>query len=84
MVDNNDIKGRPPRKKPLWPWLLLLILTLAAIYSWNRATELFDDFSRNMPAAIIDLFNDILRDHGRDRPYGPGVDVVVPTQVYNE
>jgi hypothetical protein len=84
MVDSDDIKATPPPRKPLWPWLLLLVLTLAAIYSWNRATELFDDVSRNMPAVIIDLFNDILRDHGWDRPSGPGLDVVIPTRLYNQ
>ncbi len=84
MVDNEEIKATAPRKKPLWPWLLLLVLTLAAIYSWNKATEFFDDVSRNMPDVVIDLFNDILREHRRDRPLDPGVDVVIPTRIYNQ
>lgn len=77
VVDNKK-NERPPRRKPLWPWLLLLIMTLLAIYAWDRATELFNDFSRNMPAAVIELFEDLLReDHRNVRP-SPGVDVSVP------
>ncbi|WP_245445377.1 hypothetical protein [Agrobacterium rosae] len=81
MTVDDDIKDRPPGKKPLWPWLLLLVLALAAIYSWNRATELFDDFSRDMPAAVIELFNDLLRDHHDGQRVGPALDVVISSKV---
>jgi 4-amino-4-deoxy-L-arabinose transferase-like glycosyltransferase len=74
----SDHKHQLPRRKSLWPWLLLLILTLLAIYSWNRATELWDDFSRNMPTAIIELFNGLLNEHRRDERTGPKLDVMVP------
>ncbi|MDS7597023.1 hypothetical protein [Agrobacterium tumefaciens] len=60
-----------PRKKPLWPWIVLLVLTLCAIYSYNRATEIIAEISDVLPPAIIDLFQDILRDDG----HRPGIDV---------
>lgn len=60
------------RRKPLWPWLLLLIFTLVAIYSWNRANEIFDEFSRNLPPAIGELFRDLLNER---RNAQPGLDV---------
>ena len=61
----------PPRKKPLWPWIVLLVLTLCAIYSYNRATAIIAELSDALPPAIIDLFEDLLR-HGGQRP---GIDV---------
>ncbi len=81
MAPDPTVENRPPRKKPLWPWLLLLILTLLAIYSWNRATELFDELSRTMPAEIIELFKDLLNEHSRDERVGPRLDVVLPTST---
>ncbi|WP_320195219.1 hypothetical protein RMR10_007590 [Agrobacterium rosae] len=81
MTVDDNIKDRPPRKKPLWPWLLLLVLTLAAIYSWNKATELFDDFSRDMPAAVIELFNDLLRNRHDNQREGPALNVVISSRV---
>ncbi|MBB3947826.1 hypothetical protein GGQ73_003797 [Rhizobium skierniewicense] len=80
MTTDRNVDNRPPHKKPLWPWLLLLILTLAAIYSWNRASELFEEFSRNMPAEIIELFRDLLREHQDDGHTAPKLDVSVPTR----
>ncbi|WP_233123234.1 MULTISPECIES: hypothetical protein [Agrobacterium] len=78
-VDNNQRRDRPPpRKKPIWPWLLLLVLTLLGIYAWNRAHELFDEFSRNMPTAIIELFEDLLKENHESRP-APGLDVSAPS-----
>lgn len=79
-VNDNNGGDRPPRKKPLWPWLLLLVLTLLGIYAWNRTTELFDEFSRNMPAALIELFEDLLdANRHRTRP-APQLDVASPPQ----
>ncbi len=65
----------PPRRKPLWPWLLLLVLTLCAIYSYNRASEFMDEFMRDMPDEIIRLFNDLLQS---DRGRRGGLEVSVP------
>lgn len=67
MTDNGNV-GNERRRKPLWPWLLLLVLTLMAIYSWNRANEIFNDFSRTLPPAIIELFRDLLNNHDASRP----------------
>ncbi len=68
--------GPPQRRKPLWPWLLLLVLTLCAIYSYNRANEIILELSETLPPALLDLFEDILRGNGR-RPGegGPGIGV---------
>ena len=68
----------PPRqtRKPLWPWLLLLALTLMAIYSYNRIFEITEDVMRDMSPAIIEMFRDLL-DGSRDQPGGPGIDVRV-------
>lgn len=77
---NEKRAGNPPPRKSIWPWLLLLVLTLGAIYTWNRATELFDDFSRNMPEAVIELFQDLLNDGNRERRPAPGLDVAVPVK----
>lgn len=81
MTPDPNVENRQPRKKPLWPWLLLLILTLVAIYSWNRATELFNEFSHTMPAEIIELFKDFLNEHPRDERVGPRLDIAVPTST---
>jgi hypothetical protein len=64
-----DKTGPAPRKS-IWPWLLLLIVVLLVIYGYDRATELFAEFERNMPQAIIDLLNAILNDVGI-RPGAP-------------
>lgn len=68
--------GQPRRRKSLWPWLLLLVLTLCAIYSYNRANEIILELSETLPPALLDLFEDILRGNGR-RPGegGPGIGV---------
>lgn len=80
MIDKNG--ERHSRRKPIWPWLLLLVLTLLAIYAWDRANDFFDDFSRNMPAAVIDLFQDLLNQHPRDSHSGNTVEVeVTPVEV---
>jgi len=55
----------------MWPWIVLLVLTLCAIYSYNRATEIIAELSDTLPPAIIDLFEDLLRYDG----HRPGIDV---------
>ena len=80
MIDKNG--ERHSRRKPIWPWLLLLVLTLLAIYAWDRANVLFDDFSRNMPAAVIELFEDLLNQYPRVSHSGSTVEVeVTPVEV---
>ncbi|MBD8689334.1 hypothetical protein RHIZ_06380 [Rhizobium skierniewicense] len=80
MIDKNG--ERHSRRKPIWPWLLLLVLTLLAIYAWDRANDLFDEFSRNMPAAVIELFEDLFNQYPRDSHSGHAVEVeVMPVEI---
>lgn len=67
--------GAPQRRKPIWPWIVLLVLTLSAIYSYNRASEIIAEFSDNLPPALLNLFEDILRGDGRHGNGGPGIGV---------
>ncbi|WCK03315.1 hypothetical protein [Agrobacterium tumefaciens] len=67
--------GSPQRRKPIWPWIVLLVLTLSAIYSYNRASEIIAEFSDNLPPALLNLFEDILRGGGRHGNGGPGIGV---------
>lgn len=40
---NKDDVGRSrPKRKPIWPWLVLLAVTLMMIYAYNEALEMFD------------------------------------------
>lgn len=40
-------EDRPTRKrKPIWPWLALLVLTLMVIYAYNEALAMFDDLGQ--------------------------------------
>ena len=57
--------GAPQRRKPIWPWIVLLVLTLSAIYSYNRASEILAELSDTLPPALLNLFEDILRGDGR-------------------
>ncbi|MDI7864467.1 hypothetical protein MRS76_21260 [Rhizobiaceae bacterium n13] len=53
----------PPEKKkkpPLWPWIVLLVLTLTAIYTYDRAALAFDQFVRHVPDEIFHLFEELL------------------------
>lgn len=56
--------GAPQRRKPIWPWIVLLVLTLCAIYSYNRANEIIAELSDTLPPALLNLFEDILRKAG--------------------
>jgi hypothetical protein len=31
------------KRKPIWPWLALLVVTLMVIYAYNEALAMFDD-----------------------------------------
>lgn len=67
--------GGPQRRKPIWPWIVLLVLTLSAIYSYNRASEIIAEFSDTLPLTLLNLFEDILRGDGRHGNGGPGIGV---------
>ncbi|MCZ7455292.1 hypothetical protein [Rhizobium rhizogenes] len=67
--------GAPPRRKPIWPWIVLLVLTLCAIYSYNRANEILAELSDTLPPAVLNLFEDILRSDGRHGDGGPSIGV---------
>lgn len=71
--DGSERQTAPPRK-PLWPWLVLLVLTLCAIYSYHRLSALADDIMRDMPQAIIELFDDLIGPTSPRPPAGPGAD----------
>lgn len=43
--DENS-KPLPKRKPPIWPWIVVLVLTLAGIYAYHQALEMIDDLSR--------------------------------------
>ncbi|MBW9086690.1 hypothetical protein JNB91_02440 [Rhizobium wenxiniae] len=36
----------PPKRKPIWPWLIALLLTLAAIYAHHRISLMIDDLAQ--------------------------------------
>jgi hypothetical protein len=36
----------PPKRKPIWPWLVLLVLTLAIIYTHHRISLIIDDLAQ--------------------------------------
>ena len=78
-LDTQTEKGKPPRK-PLWPWLLLLVLTLLAIYWYHWFTQMVDDLIVNMPTAIVELLDQLLGEEARrERPApDPNWRVVAP------
>ena len=67
--------GTPQRRKPIWPWIVLLVLTLCAIYSYNRANDIIAELSDTLPPALLNLFEDILRGSGRHGDGGPSIGV---------
>jgi hypothetical protein len=38
-----DDELKPKRKPPIWPWLVLLVLTLMVIYAYDQTLEVIDD-----------------------------------------
>lgn len=65
MSPDTHMEKREPPRKPLWPWLLLLVLTLLAIYWYNWFNQMIDDLIVNMPGAIVDLLDQLLSDEYR-------------------
>lgn len=39
----NDGKSPPKRKPPIWPWLVLIALTLGAIYLHHQVSVMIED-----------------------------------------
>ncbi len=35
----------PPKRRPIWPWLVMLVLVLAAIYAHHRISLMIDDLA---------------------------------------
>lgn len=66
--------GAPQRRKPIWPWIVLLVLTLCAIYSYNRANEIIAELS-DIAAGGAQSFEDILKGGGRHGDGGPSIGV---------
>lgn len=52
---------QPKRRKPLWPWVLLLVLTLCAIYTYNQVTLIIDTIRYQVPPEFLDILEWILR-----------------------
>lgn len=49
----NEGEKPTPKRKPIWPWLVLLVLTLATIFIYERVSEMIDQVMRD--------FNDLVR-----------------------
>ncbi len=51
-LDEKEHDATQPRR-PIWPWLLLAVLTLLAIYAYTEVTAMIDDTVR--------LWNDLVQ-----------------------
>jgi hypothetical protein len=72
-TEKSTAQIEPPKKKPLWPWIVVLLITVLSIYAFNRANEVFDDIMANLPDAVLSLFEDMLEQShppGLKRPSG--------------
>lgn len=36
----------PPKRRPIWPWLVMLVLVLVAIYAHHRISLMIDDLAQ--------------------------------------
>jgi hypothetical protein len=48
-LDDSELsqnKKLSQKGKPLWPWIVVLILTLIAIYAYQQALEMVDDLEQ--------------------------------------
>lgn len=63
-IDHNQ---KPTPKKSVWPWLLLLVLTVAAIYSYDRASVFLAHVESNLPDIVIDMLGYLFDELGLDR-----------------
>ncbi len=45
---SNPVEGDkpPPKRKPIWPWLIALLLTLVVIYAHHRISLMLDDLAQ--------------------------------------
>jgi hypothetical protein len=48
MSVSNPIEGDkpPPKRKPIWPWLVILVLALVAIYTHHRISVIINDLAQ--------------------------------------
>lgn len=48
MSVGNPVEGDkpPPKRKPIWPWLVALVLTLAIIYAYHQISLMMDDLAQ--------------------------------------
>lgn len=51
----NEIENEPKRKRRLWPWLVLLAVTLLAIYGYRQAVLAWEDMVRTW-RDLVQLF----------------------------
>lgn len=73
---NSPENDTPPARRPIWPWIVLLLMTLWAIYAWNRVMDTVDEVLRQIPPGIIELFGDFLRDGQVPERHGRPGDIV--------
>lgn len=45
---SNPVEGDkpPPKRKPIWPWLVILAIALAVIYAHHRISLMIDDLAQ--------------------------------------
>lgn len=59
LLEASNQKPSPKRRPPMWPWLVLLVLTLAAIYAYHE-TLAFIDALGQMGSDFAQLFKWLL------------------------
>lgn len=62
------------RRKPVWPWVVLLLLTLCAIYTYNQVTTVIEAIRHQVPPEFWEVLewmfrqSGLLPDDGRSAP----------------
>ena len=51
----NETENEPKRKRRLWPWLVLIAVTLLAIYGYRQAVLAWEDMVRTW-RYLVQLF----------------------------